>query len=288
MDGWLVGWLVSWLVGWLLGWLLGWLVVGWLWLLLWLVVGGCGCGCGCGCCCCWLLVVGCLWLFVVVCLLLLLLLLLLVVVVGCWLVGWLLVVGCWLLVVGCWLLVLLLLLLLLLWLLWLLVVVGCCCCWWWCCCCSCYVAFFCVLLRCRCESKVQKTVKRIGKLLLPSFLPRTFLPPENGKQFPKKNGKKLTKKIALPSKILEGKRIHSGSLHIRSVLLQRFHFDPFCFFVRCSSEAVRKAVRDITKTSGKRATTWCMNFGISDDPSEAWRYLCSPFLQHLLLPPRLS
>ena len=68
------------------------------------------------------------------------------------------------------------------------------------------------------------------------------------------------------SKILEGKRIHSGSLHIRSVLLQRFHFDPFCFFVRCSSEAVRKAVRDITKTSGKRATTWCMNFGISDAP----------------------
>ena len=39
-----------------------------------------------------------------------------------------------------------------------------------------------------------------------------------------------------------------------------------CFFVRCSSEAVRKAVRDITKTSGKRATTWCMNFGISDAP----------------------
>lgn len=71
------------------------------------------------------------------------------------------------------------------------------------------------------------------------------------------------------SKILEGKRIHSGhsgSLHIRPVLLQRFHFDPFCFFVRCSSEAVRKAVRDITKTSGKRATTWCMNFGISDAP----------------------
>ena len=35
---------------------------------------------------------------------------------------------------------------------------------------------------------------------LPSFLPRTFLPPENGKKFQKKNGKKFPKKIALHSK----------------------------------------------------------------------------------------
>ena len=32
---------------------------------------------------------------------------------------------------------------------------------------------------------------------LPFFLPRTSLPPENGKKIPKKNGKKFQKKIAL-------------------------------------------------------------------------------------------